>query len=37
MNIKDDKITFEANLNRTRKAGLNLSSQLLHLATEAHQ
>lgn len=37
MNVKDDKITFEANLNRARKAGLNLSSQLLRLATEVHQ
>lgn len=37
MNVKDDKITFEANLNRARKAGLNLSSQLLRLATEVRQ
>ncbi|MXS82845.1 YfiR family protein [Nitrosomonas oligotropha] len=37
MNVKNDKITFEANLNRARKAGLNLSSQLLRLATEVHQ
>ena len=37
MNVKDDKITFEANLNRARKVGLNLSSQLLRLATEVHQ
>lgn len=37
MNVKDDKITFEANLNMAKKVGLNLSSQLLRLATEVHQ
>jgi len=34
MNVKDDKITFEANLTMARKAGLSLSSQLLRLATK---
>lgn len=37
MNVNDDKVTFEANLIAARKAGLNLSSQLLRLATEVHQ
>lgn len=37
MNVIDDKVTFEANLIAARKAGLNLSSQLLRLATEVHQ
>lgn len=37
MNVKDEKVTFEANLTMARKAGLNLSSQLLRLATEIHQ
>lgn len=35
MNVKDDKITFETNLNQAKKAGL--SSQLLRLATEVYQ
>lgn len=37
MNVEDDKITFEANLNQAKKAGLSLSSQLLRLATEVYQ
>jgi len=37
MNVKDDKITFEANLTTAKKAGLNLSSQLLRLATQVQQ
>jgi len=37
MNVNDDKVTFEANLIAARKVGLNLSSQLLRLATEVHQ
>lgn len=37
MHVKDDKITFEANLARAKKVGLNLSSQLLRLATEVYQ
>ncbi|WP_292913279.1 YfiR family protein [Nitrosomonas sp.] len=37
MNVKDEKVTFEVNLIMARKAGLNLSSQLLRLATEVHQ
>jgi len=37
MNVNDDKVTFEANLIAARKAGLNLSSQLLRLATEVRQ
>ncbi|MER0203021.1 MAG: YfiR family protein [Nitrosomonas sp.] len=37
MNVKDDKITFEANLTMARKAGLSLSSQLLRLATKVQQ
>ena len=37
MNVKDDKVTFEANLAVAKKTGLNLSSQLLRLATEVHQ
>ncbi|MDE2388014.1 MAG: YfiR family protein [Betaproteobacteria bacterium] len=37
MSVIDDKVTFEANLIAARKAGLNLSSQLLRLATEVHQ
>lgn len=37
MNVKDDKVTFEVNLMMAKKVGLNLSSQLLRLATEVHQ
>ena len=37
MEVKDEKITFEANLKVARKAGLNLSSQLLRFATAVHQ
>lgn len=37
MNVIEDKVTFEANLLMAKKAELNLSSQLLRLATEVHQ
>ena len=37
MEIKDEKITFDANLKVARKAGLNLSSQLLRFATSVLQ
>ncbi len=37
MAIREDKVTFIANLNRARKAGLSLSAQLLRFATEVHQ
>lgn len=37
MEVKDEKITFEANLKAARKAGLNLSSQLLRFATAVLQ
>lgn len=37
MNVIEDKVTFEANLLMAKKAGLNLSSQLLRLATEIYQ
>lgn len=37
MNVIEDKVTFEANLLIAKKAGLNLSSQLLRLATEVYQ
>ena len=37
MNVTEDKVTFEANLLMAKKAELNLSSQLLRLATEVHQ
>ncbi|MEQ1816782.1 MAG: YfiR family protein [Nitrosomonas sp.] len=37
MEIKDEKVTFEANLKVARKAGLNLSSQLLRFATSVLQ
>ena len=37
MNVNNEKVTFEANLMMAKKAGLNLSSQLLRLATEIYQ
>ncbi|AEJ02925.1 hypothetical protein Nit79A3_3191 [Nitrosomonas sp. Is79A3] len=37
MEVKDERITFEANLIVVRKAGLNLSSQLLRFATSVLQ
>ena len=37
MEIKDEKVTFEANLKVARKASLNLSSQLLRFATSVLQ
>lgn len=37
MEVKNEKVTFEANLIVARKAGLNLSSQLLRFATVVHQ
>lgn len=37
MEVKDEKVTFEANLKVARKAGLNLSSQLLRFATSVLQ
>jgi hypothetical protein len=37
MQIKDEKITFEANLAAARHAGLTLSSRLLQLATKVYQ
>ncbi len=36
MDIKKDKITFEANLGVARKTGLNLSSQLLRFASRVY-
>ena len=37
MEVKNEKVTFEANLIVAKKAGLNLSSQLLRFATVVHQ
>jgi len=37
MSVAQNKITFEANLQAARAAGLNLSSKLLRLATEVRQ
>lgn len=37
MNVAQNRVTFEANLDAARGAGLNLSSKLLRLATEVHQ
>jgi hypothetical protein len=37
MTVVQDKVTFEANLQAARSAGLNLSSKLLRLATEVRQ
>jgi hypothetical protein len=37
MTVAQGKITFEANLQAARKAGINLSSKLLRLATEVQQ
>ena len=37
MEVKNEKVTFEANLIVARKAGLNLSSQLLRFATSVLQ
>lgn len=37
MNVTDGKVTFEANLQAARGAGLDLSSKLLRLATEVLQ
>jgi hypothetical protein len=37
MNVVRDKVTFEANSQAARSAGLFLSSKLLHLATEVQQ
>jgi len=37
MGVAQNKITFEANLQAARAAGLNLSSKLLRLATEVRQ
>lgn len=37
MNVKQDKVTFEANLTMAKRAGLNLSSQLLRFATEVYR
>jgi len=37
MTVVDGKVTFEANLQAARRAGLNLSSKLLRLATEVQQ
>lgn len=37
MNVVQDKVTFEANLQAARSAGLGLSSNLLRLATEVQQ
>jgi YfiR/HmsC-like len=37
MAVAQNRITFEANLQAARGAGLNLSSKLLRLATEVHQ
>lgn len=35
--VWQDKVSFEANLKMAKRAGLNLSSQLLRLATEAYR
>lgn len=37
MNVGQGRVTFEANLQAARNAGLGLSSQLLRLATEVQQ
>ncbi len=37
MNVADGKVSFEANLQAARGAGLELSSKLLRLATEVRQ
>lgn len=37
MNMAQGKVSFEANLQTARSAGLDLSSKLLRLATEVHQ
>jgi hypothetical protein len=37
MGVAQGKVTFEANLQAARAAGLGLSSKLLRLATEVHQ
>ncbi len=37
MSVAQDKVSFEANLSAARGAGLNLSSKLLHLATQVIQ
>jgi len=37
MEVRNEKVTFEANLIVAKKAGLNLSSQLLRFATVVHQ
>jgi hypothetical protein len=37
MSVEQDKVSFEANLSAARGAGLNLSSKLLHLATQVIQ
>lgn len=37
MNMAKDRVTFEANLQAARGAGLKLSSKLLRLATEVQQ
>jgi len=37
MSVALNKVTFEANLPAARNAGLNLSSQLLRLATQVIQ
>lgn len=37
MNLVDEKVIFEINLRIARKAGLDISSKLLQLATKVHQ
>ncbi|MBS0300337.1 MAG: hypothetical protein JSR32_10535 [Proteobacteria bacterium] len=37
MSVKDDKVTFEADLAVAKKAGVNLSSQPLRLTTKVYQ
>ena len=37
MNMMQGKVTFEANLQAARDAGLDLSSKLLRLATEVQR
>lgn len=37
MNVQQDKVSFEANLMMAKRSGLNLSSQLLRLATEVYR
>jgi hypothetical protein len=37
MSVAQNKVSFEANLSAARGAGLNLSSKLLHLATQVIQ